>query len=172
MTPFFVYQCIKRQCEASVAVTLHSRGRLFTWFRPADLFQASQTILGHSSPFLWPGRWLVPPYKFGPLWVVCAFCVCCAGSMNSLPGRAALSLCRRTAAGGMKLLAGSPAHPAAGLAASVPAVRVCHSGPSSKSSVNTKKRGYDITRNPQLNKVRALVPLIFSFSPLSSRAGH
>lgn len=64
----------------------------------------------------------------------------------------------------MKLLAGSPAHPAAGLAASVPAVRVCHSGPSSKSSVNTKKRGYDITRNPHLNKVRALMPLVFFFS--------
>lgn len=80
-------------------------------------------------------------------------------SMSSLPGRAALSLCRRTAAataGGANLLAGHPtAHPAAGLAASAQAVRVCHSGPSSKSSVKTKKRGYDIIRNPQLNKVRA-----------------
>lgn len=90
--------------------------------------------------------------------------------MNSLPGRAALSLCRRTAAGGMKLLAGSPAHPAAGLAASIPAVRVCHSGPSSKSSVSTKKRGYDITRNPQLNKVRALMPLVFFFLSFCLRA--
>lgn len=33
------------------------------------------------------------------------------------------------------------------------AVRVCHSGTSRNGSVYTKKRGYDITRNPHLNKV-------------------
>uniref|UniRef100_A0A668SYV1 Malic enzyme N-terminal domain-containing protein n=1 Tax=Oreochromis aureus TaxID=47969 RepID=A0A668SYV1_OREAU len=74
--------------------------------------------------------------------------------MNSLPGRAALSLCRRTATGGMmRVLSGAPA---AGVLsadrASFQAVRVCHSGTSRKPSVNTKKRGYDITRNPHLNK--------------------
>ncbi|KAA8588005.1 hypothetical protein FQN60_001199 [Etheostoma spectabile] len=64
-----------------------------------------------------------------------------AGNMNSLPGRAVLSLCRRTAAaaGEMRVFAGSP-------------VRVCHSGVGRKGSVSTKKRGYDITRNPHLNK--------------------
>uniref|UniRef100_A0A8C4GXD2 Malic enzyme n=1 Tax=Dicentrarchus labrax TaxID=13489 RepID=A0A8C4GXD2_DICLA len=72
--------------------------------------------------------------------------------MNSLSGRAALSLCRRTAAGGMRVLAGSPGHPAGGLTASLRAVRVCHSGTNRKGSVSTKKRGYDITRNPHLNK--------------------
>uniref|UniRef100_A0A3Q2YLE4 Malic enzyme N-terminal domain-containing protein n=2 Tax=Hippocampus comes TaxID=109280 RepID=A0A3Q2YLE4_HIPCM len=59
--------------------------------------------------------------------------------MNSLTGRAALHLCRRTAvvaAGGFPFQA----------------VRVCHGGESSKGSVSTKKRGYDITRNPHLNK--------------------
>ncbi|KAI4805405.1 hypothetical protein KUCAC02_010022 [Chaenocephalus aceratus] len=71
--------------------------------------------------------------------------------MNSLPGRAALSLCRRSAAaGGMRVL--SPGLQAAGMPASVQAVRVCHSGTSPKGSVSTKKRGYDITRNPHLNK--------------------
>uniref|UniRef100_A0A8C2HZS8 Malic enzyme n=1 Tax=Cyprinus carpio TaxID=7962 RepID=A0A8C2HZS8_CYPCA len=34
----------------------------------------------------------------------------------------------------------------------VGAVRVCHSGVNSKGTVFTKKRGYDITRNPHLNK--------------------
>ncbi|XP_033984641.1 NADP-dependent malic enzyme, mitochondrial [Trematomus bernacchii] len=77
--------------------------------------------------------------------------------MNSLPGRAALSLCRRSAAaGGMRVLSGSPVLSpglqAAGMPASVQAVRVCHSGTSPKASVTTKKRGYDITRNPHLNK--------------------
>ncbi|TNN60887.1 NADP-dependent malic enzyme, mitochondrial [Liparis tanakae] len=76
--------------------------------------------------------------------------------MNSLPGRAAMSLClRRTAAGGMRVFAGSSGHPAGGVPAaraSLQAVRVCHSGTSQKGSVSTKKRGYDITRNPHLNK--------------------
>uniref|UniRef100_A0A8C1JXL5 Malic enzyme n=1 Tax=Cyprinus carpio TaxID=7962 RepID=A0A8C1JXL5_CYPCA len=36
--------------------------------------------------------------------------------------------------------------------AMVGAVRVCHSGVNSKGTVFTKKRGYDITRNPHLNK--------------------
>lgn len=77
--------------------------------------------------------------------------------MNSLPGRAALSLCRRTAAGGMRVFAGSPGHPAGGLTASLQAVRVCHSGTNRKNSVSTKKRGYDIIRNPNLNKVSSLL---------------
>uniref|UniRef100_A0A672GS24 Malic enzyme n=1 Tax=Salarias fasciatus TaxID=181472 RepID=A0A672GS24_SALFA len=76
--------------------------------------------------------------------------------MNSLPGRAALSLGRRAAAGGMGLLTGSPGHPpvaATGGRASLQAMRLCQSGPGRKGSVSTKKRGYDITRNPHLNKV-------------------
>ncbi|GLD46052.1 NADP-dependent malic enzyme-like protein [Lates japonicus] len=79
--------------------------------------------------------------------------------MNSLPTRAALSLCRRTATGGMRVLAGSPGHPAGILPAdraTFQAVRVCHSGANRKTSVSTKKRGYDITRNPHLNKVSSL----------------
>uniref|UniRef100_A0A8C6VW71 malate dehydrogenase (oxaloacetate-decarboxylating) (NADP(+)) n=1 Tax=Nothobranchius furzeri TaxID=105023 RepID=A0A8C6VW71_NOTFU len=75
--------------------------------------------------------------------------------MNSLSGRAALSLCRRSAAGGMRALAASPAHPAGVLEAdraAVQAVRVCHSGTDKSGSVYTRKRGYDITRNPHLNK--------------------
>uniref|UniRef100_A0AAQ6A338 Malic enzyme n=1 Tax=Amphiprion ocellaris TaxID=80972 RepID=A0AAQ6A338_AMPOC len=70
--------------------------------------------------------------------------------MNSLPGRAALSLCRQ---GGMRVFAGSPGLPAGGLPAdraSFQAARVDHSR--SGRSVSTKKRGYDITRNPHLNK--------------------
>lgn len=79
-----------------------------------------------------------------------------AVSMNSLPGRAALSLCRSTAAGGMRVFAGSPGRPAGAVpvdGASLRAVRVCHSGTSRQGSTTTKKRGYDITRNPHLNKV-------------------
>uniref|UniRef100_G3NFX2 Malic enzyme n=1 Tax=Gasterosteus aculeatus aculeatus TaxID=481459 RepID=G3NFX2_GASAC len=75
--------------------------------------------------------------------------------MNSLPGRAALSLCRSTAAGGMRVFAGSPGRPAGAVpvdGASLRAVRVCHSGTSRQGSTTTKKRGYDITRNPHLNK--------------------
>ncbi|KAK2905934.1 hypothetical protein Q8A73_009877 [Channa argus] len=86
---------------------------------------------------------------------VCSRLTSFTGSMNSLPGRAALLLCRRTAAGGMGVLGGSSLHPAGGLPAdraSFQAVRVCHSGTNRKSSVSTKKRGYDITRNPHLNK--------------------
>lgn len=85
-----------------------------------------------------------------------------AGSMNSLPGRVALSLCRRTsAAGGLRLLAGSPCHPDGGPAtACVQPARVCHSGTNPKGSVKTKKRGYDITRNPHLNKVSSLLPAV------------
>ncbi|XP_040004583.1 NADP-dependent malic enzyme, mitochondrial [Xiphias gladius] len=75
--------------------------------------------------------------------------------MNSLPGRAALSLCRRKAAGPMRVFAGPPGHPAGILPAdraSFQAARVCHSGANRRASVSTKKRGYDITRNPHLNK--------------------
>lgn len=92
----------------------------------------------------------------------CVFFLSCmpAGSMNSLPARVALSLCRRTtAAGGMRVLAGSTTHPGVVLPAdrnSFQAVRVCHSGTSRKGSVSTKKRGYDITRNPHLNKVSSV----------------
>uniref|UniRef100_A0A672ZK99 Malic enzyme n=1 Tax=Sphaeramia orbicularis TaxID=375764 RepID=A0A672ZK99_9TELE len=77
--------------------------------------------------------------------------------MNSLPGRAVLSLCGRTAAGGVRVFGGSPGHitaPRPVDRASFQAVRVCHSGTGRKGSVSTKKRGYDITRNPHLNKVR------------------
>lgn len=79
--------------------------------------------------------------------------------MNSLPGRAALSLCRRTAAGGMRVFIGAQGHPTGGMPADkacFQAVRVCHSGTGRK-SVSTKKRGYDITRNPHLNKVSLLI---------------
>ncbi|TNN04332.1 hypothetical protein fugu_001361 [Takifugu bimaculatus] len=70
--------------------------------------------------------------------------------MNSLPGRAALSLCRRTAAaGGLRQLTGPQWHRDG---APVQPVRVCHSGSNPEGSVKTKKRGYDITRNPHLNK--------------------
>uniref|UniRef100_A0A672ZMC7 malate dehydrogenase (oxaloacetate-decarboxylating) (NADP(+)) n=1 Tax=Sphaeramia orbicularis TaxID=375764 RepID=A0A672ZMC7_9TELE len=75
--------------------------------------------------------------------------------MNSLPGRAVLSLCGRTAAGGVRVFGGSPGHitaPRPVDRASFQAVRVCHSGTGRKGSVSTKKRGYDITRNPHLNK--------------------
>ncbi|CAF88690.1 unnamed protein product, partial [Tetraodon nigroviridis] len=43
--------------------------------------------------------------------------------------------------------------PAGGPAAGARPARVCHSGTASEGSVRTKKRGYDITRNPHLNKV-------------------
>ncbi|KAM4561582.1 NADP-dependent malic enzyme, mitochondrial isoform 2-T3 [Fundulus diaphanus] len=76
--------------------------------------------------------------------------------MNSLPGKAALSLCRRAAAGGTRVLAASPGRPSGVVQAdraALQAVRVCHSGTNQKGSVvYTKKRGYDITRNPHLNK--------------------
>lgn len=82
-------------------------------------------------------------------------CLCMTPSVSLSPSlssdtmNSALSLCRRSVAAGpgLRLLAGSPGLPAG-------AVRVCHSGPNRRSSVSTKKRGYDITRNPQLNKVR------------------
>lgn len=85
-----------------------------------------------------------------------------SGSMNSLPGRAALSLCRRTATGGMIGVLSADR-------ASFQAVRVCHSGTSHKPSVNTKKRGYDITRNPYLNKVSTRLSCITA-SPIQSEA--
>lgn len=92
-----------------------------------------------------------------------------AGRMNSLPGKAALSLCRRAAAGGMRVLVAPPGRPTGGAAqadrAALQAVRVCHSGTNQKGSVYTKKRGYDITRNPHLNKVSLFIcrcePLYF-----------
>uniref|UniRef100_A0A673YNP6 Malic enzyme n=1 Tax=Salmo trutta TaxID=8032 RepID=A0A673YNP6_SALTR len=72
--------------------------------------------------------------------------------MNSLPGRS-VSLCRRMTAGAMRVLAGTAGHPdTVARATCLEAVRVCHSGSSRKGSVSTKKRGYDITRNPHLNK--------------------
>lgn len=76
--------------------------------------------------------------------------------MNSLPGKAALSLCRRAAAGGMRVLVAPPGRSTGGAQAdraALQTVRVCHSGTNQKGSVYTKKRGYDITRNPHLNKV-------------------
>ncbi|CAB1346488.1 unnamed protein product, partial [Coregonus sp. 'balchen'] len=72
--------------------------------------------------------------------------------MNSLTGRS-VSLGRRMTAGTMRVLAGATGHPdTVARATCLEAVRVCHSGSSRKGSVNTKKRGYDITRNPHLNK--------------------
>uniref|UniRef100_A0A8C1QZH0 Malic enzyme n=1 Tax=Cyprinus carpio TaxID=7962 RepID=A0A8C1QZH0_CYPCA len=63
-----------------------------------------------------------------------------AGIMNSLSGKSALALCRVFSS------------PLSLPPAIVGAVRVCHSGVNSKGTVFTKKRGYDITRNPDLNK--------------------
>uniref|UniRef100_A0A8C2HXX8 Malic enzyme n=1 Tax=Cyprinus carpio TaxID=7962 RepID=A0A8C2HXX8_CYPCA len=62
------------------------------------------------------------------------------GIMNSLSGKSVLALCRVFSS------------PLSLPAAMVGAVRVCHSGVNSKGTVFTKKRGYDITRNPHLNK--------------------
>lgn len=86
-------------------------------------------------------------------------------SLSSDTMNSALSLCRRsvTAGPGLRLLAGSPGLPAG-------AVRVCHSGPNRRSSVSTKKRGYDITRNPQLNKVRHSYLLVVESSPEAAGA--
>ncbi|XP_071003806.1 NADP-dependent malic enzyme, mitochondrial-like isoform X3 [Oncorhynchus clarkii lewisi] len=72
--------------------------------------------------------------------------------MNSLPGRS-VSLCRICTVGAMRVLVGAPGHPVTmARATCLETVRVCHSVSSCKGSVNTKKRGYDITRNPHLNK--------------------
>uniref|UniRef100_A0A673KYK2 Malic enzyme n=1 Tax=Sinocyclocheilus rhinocerous TaxID=307959 RepID=A0A673KYK2_9TELE len=60
--------------------------------------------------------------------------------MNSLSGKSVLALCRVFSS------------PLSLPPAMVGAVRVCHSGVNSKGTVFTKKRGYDITRNPHLNK--------------------
>lgn len=82
------------------------------------------------------------------------------GNMNSLSGKGVLSLCRQTT-NSLRVLANSTPSalpPGHGLTRSlVGAQRVCHSAASSKpSSIRTKKRGYDITRNPHLNKVISL----------------
>lgn len=81
------------------------------------------------------------------------------GNMNTLSGKSVLSLCRQTTSS-FRILANST--PSAfllghGLTGSLlGAQRVCHSGVSSKpGSIRTKKRGYDITRNPHLNKVKS-----------------
>uniref|UniRef100_A0AAY4EIW4 Malic enzyme n=1 Tax=Denticeps clupeoides TaxID=299321 RepID=A0AAY4EIW4_9TELE len=68
--------------------------------------------------------------------------------MNSLAGRCAWSLCRPTA-GPLRLLAGRPVA-RGGDAPVLASLGVCFA--SSKGTVATKKRGYDITRNPHLNK--------------------
>uniref|UniRef100_A0A8C1JZC5 Malic enzyme n=1 Tax=Cyprinus carpio TaxID=7962 RepID=A0A8C1JZC5_CYPCA len=60
--------------------------------------------------------------------------------MNSFSGKSVLALCRVFSS------------PLSLPPAMVGAVRVCHSGVNSKGTVFTKKRGYDITRNPHLNK--------------------
>uniref|UniRef100_A0A671NXA6 Malic enzyme n=1 Tax=Sinocyclocheilus anshuiensis TaxID=1608454 RepID=A0A671NXA6_9TELE len=64
-----------------------------------------------------------------------------AGIMNALSGKSVLALCRVFSS------------PLSLPPAIIGAVRVCHSGVNSKGTVFTKKRGYDITRNPHLNKV-------------------
>lgn len=79
------------------------------------------------------------------------------GNMNSLSGKSVLSLCRRTT-NSIRVLANSTPSSTPlghGLTRSLlGAQRVCHSATNNKtSSIRTKKRGYDITRNPQLNKV-------------------
>uniref|UniRef100_A0A671P4R5 Malic enzyme n=1 Tax=Sinocyclocheilus anshuiensis TaxID=1608454 RepID=A0A671P4R5_9TELE len=63
-----------------------------------------------------------------------------AGIMNALSGKSVLALCRVFSS------------PLSLPPAIIGAVRVCHSGVNSKGTVFTKKRGYDITRNPHLNK--------------------
>ncbi|KPP60383.1 hypothetical protein Z043_121624, partial [Scleropages formosus] len=71
--------------------------------------------------------------------------------MNSLAGRSVLSLCRQAAGGpAVKTLMnqGQRAVRATGLA---PA-SLCHSGAGQQRAINVKKRGYDVTRNPHLNK--------------------
>uniref|UniRef100_A0A8C7EZX5 Malic enzyme n=1 Tax=Oncorhynchus kisutch TaxID=8019 RepID=A0A8C7EZX5_ONCKI len=84
--------------------------------------------------------------------------------MNSLPGRS-VSLCRITTVGAMRVLVGAPGHPVTmARATCLEAVRVCHSVSSCKGSVNTKKRGYDITRNPHLNKVKPWIKALCSLS--------
>ncbi|KAG7275927.1 hypothetical protein CRUP_011377 [Coryphaenoides rupestris] len=74
--------------------------------------------------------------------------------MNSLPGRTLLSLCRRplaAAAGALRVSGGGVG--AVRPPGDLQTTRVCHSGVEPKlGSVSTKKRGYDITRNPHLNK--------------------
>lgn len=61
--------------------------------------------------------------------------------MNSLSGKSVLALCKVFSS------------PVSLRPAIVGTVRVCHTGVNSKGTVFTKKRGYDITRNPHLNKV-------------------
>ncbi|KAJ8350871.1 hypothetical protein SKAU_G00260010 [Synaphobranchus kaupii] len=79
------------------------------------------------------------------------------GTMNTLPRKSVLALCRNTSTCVVKILSGRTGHPAARSpsTACLGAVRVCHTGTGNsknKNSVSTKKRGYDITRNPHLNK--------------------
>uniref|UniRef100_A0A8C5CBP4 Malic enzyme n=1 Tax=Gadus morhua TaxID=8049 RepID=A0A8C5CBP4_GADMO len=74
--------------------------------------------------------------------------------MNSLPGKTLLSLCRRTSNGALRVYGASGVTSPADNTCPAAATRACHSGTSRKGSVSTKKRGYDITRNPHLNKVR------------------
>lgn len=84
--------------------------------------------------------------------------------MNSLSGKTVLSLCRRTTTS-TRVLANSTSlalpfgH---GVTRSLlGAQRVCHSAANSKpSSIGTKKRGYDITRNPHLNKVMSFCSVL------------
>lgn len=82
------------------------------------------------------------------------------GTMNSLSGKSVLSLCRQTTKS-IRLLANStPSSIPLGHGLTRPLLvvqRVCHSAANSKpGSIRTKKRGYDITRNPHLNKVMSL----------------
>ncbi|KAJ8410526.1 hypothetical protein AAFF_G00194300 [Aldrovandia affinis] len=79
------------------------------------------------------------------------------GNMNTLPRKGVLALYRNATNCVVKTLSSHTGHPA-GLSTSracLGGVRVCHSGTGhskNKSSISTKKRGYDITRNPHLNK--------------------
>uniref|UniRef100_A0AAR2KMP6 Malic enzyme n=1 Tax=Pygocentrus nattereri TaxID=42514 RepID=A0AAR2KMP6_PYGNA len=78
--------------------------------------------------------------------------------MNSISGKSVLSLCRRTSGALRSLSSPAPAAISGGRPLLLGGLRVCHSGGKSRPSVSTKKRGYDITRNPQLNKVMPSQP--------------
>ncbi|XP_036396294.1 NADP-dependent malic enzyme, mitochondrial [Megalops cyprinoides] len=74
--------------------------------------------------------------------------------MNTLPRKSVLALCRNATSCVVKILSSHAGYPAARATsgAYLGGVRVCHNGTGRKTSVSTKKRGYDITRNPHLNK--------------------
>lgn len=86
-----------------------------------------------------------------------SFHVLSLGNMNTLSGKSVLSLCIRTTNSIRVLASCTPSALPLGYGLTRPLLgveRVCHSAANSNpSSIRTKKRGYDITRNPHLNKV-------------------